>query len=221
MQLSDSALPIGRHAHAFGLERLFRDGLVQSPKDLENMIMSALTHGAARADGAATALAHGALEANCLSNLLRVDARLDLLKLTHSSQAASRRCGSRLASLAPALHTNSTLVRFVQAVANKETPGHVSVVSGAVAAATEISREDAVLMELRGVASMILSAAVRLDVIPASAAQALLASLTPEITKAAGIALHTELSEMECSAAAGLEIASMRHARDHSRLFAT
>ena len=211
MQLSDSALPIGRHAHAFGLERLFRDGLVQSPKDLENMIMSALTHGAARADGAATAL----------SNLLRVDARLDLLKLTHSSQAASRRCGSRLASLAPALHTNSTLVRFVQAVANKETPGHVSVVSGAVAAATEISREDAVLMELRGVASMILSAAVRLDVIPASAAQALLASLTPEITKAAGIALHTELSEMECSAAAGLEIASMRHARDHSRLFAT
>ena len=31
----------------------------------------------------------------------------------------------------------------------------------------------------------------------------------------------TGIGEMECGAAAGLEIASMRHARDHSRLFAT
>ncbi|OZC34743.1 urease accessory protein UreF [Marinobacter vinifirmus] len=221
MQLSDSALPIGRHAHAFGLERLFRDGRVETPQDLQSMITSALTHGVARADGAAAALAHDALGAGLLSGLLEIDARLDLLKLTASSQAASRRCGSRLASLAPAFHANSTLVKFVQEVADKKTPGHVSVVSGAVAAAMGISREDAVLMELRGVVTMILSAAVRLDVIPASAAQAMLVVLAPEIIGSAGISLGTGIGEMECGAAAGLEIASMRHARDHSRLFAT
>ncbi|MDR8810589.1 Urease accessory protein UreF [Burkholderia multivorans] len=68
---------------------------------------------------------------------------------------------------------------------------------------------------------MILSAAVRLDIVAAAASQELLAGLTPEIIAAAGIALRTGHDEMECSAAAGLEIAAMRHARDDARLFAT
>ncbi|WP_110651046.1 urease accessory protein UreF [Salinicola peritrichatus] len=221
MQLSDSALPIGRHAHAFGLERLFRDGRVDTPCALHSMIVSALIQGTARADGAATALAHDALTANDLQKLATVDARLDLLKLTGPAQAASRRCGSRLAALAPSVHSNPILAGYVAEVASKVTPGHLAVVSGTIASAAGISREDAVLLELRGVATMILSAAVRLDVIPATAAQAMLVEISPEVIKAADIALSTKLDEMECSAAAGLEIAAMRHARDHGRLFAT
>lgn len=60
MQLADSALPIGRHAHAFGLERMLRDKRVTTPDALREMIVSALIHGSARADGAGTALAHTA-----------------------------------------------------------------------------------------------------------------------------------------------------------------
>ncbi len=221
LQLSDSALPTGRHAHAMGLEQLFRDGRVQAPASLRGMIVSALLHGSARADGAATALAHDALHEGDAQSLRTVDAWLDLLKQTPSAQAASRRCGSRLAALANTFSTRATLANYVSDVAAKATPGHLAVVSGAISAAAGISREHAVLAEMRGVAAMILSAAVRLDVLPSRASQAMLASLSPEIVAASRIALQTGPDEMECSAAAGLEIAAMRHARGDGRLFAT
>jgi urease accessory protein len=221
MQLSDSALPIGRHAHAMGLERLFRDGRVQTPASLREMIVSALLQGSARADGAATALAHDALKAGDAHALKSVDAQLDLLKQTPSAQAASRRCGSRLAVLATTFSTEAVLMDYVAAVADKATPGHLAVVSGAISAAAGVSRAHAVLTEMRGVAAMILSAAVRLDVLPSRASQDMLAALSPEIIAAAGIAMQTIQQDMECSAAAGLEIAAMRHARHDGRLFAT
>src|SRR5690606_35620333 len=51
MQLSDTALPIGRHAHALGLERLLRDGRVPDDRRLRQVVVSALMQGAARCDG--------------------------------------------------------------------------------------------------------------------------------------------------------------------------
>ena len=150
-----------------------------------------------------------------------LDARLDLLKLTAPAQVASRRCGSRLAVLAPSLHADPMLAEYATAVAGKVTPGHLAVISGALAAAMGVSRENAVLAELRGVATMILSAAVRLDVLSATAAQGMMVALSTQIIAAAEIALVTRPDEMEGGAAVGLDIATMRHAREHGRLFAT
>lgn len=84
-----------------------------------------------------------------------------------------------------------------------------------------VSRENAVLAELRGVATMILSAAVRLDVLSATAAQGMMVALSTQIIAAAEIALVTRPDEIEGGAAVGLDIAAMRHAREHGRLFAT
>jgi len=113
------------------------------------------------------------------------------------------------------------LADYAAAIASARSPGHLAVISAATLAACGVSRPAAVLMELRGIATMILSAAVRLDILPAAASQAVLAGLAPEILAASRIALATALDEMECSAAAVIETAAMRHVRDHGRLFAT
>ncbi len=221
MQLSDTALPIGRHAHALGLERLLRDGRVPDERRLRQIVVSALMQGGARCDGAAASLAHQALTSGDAARLLAIDARLDCLKLTDAAQAASRRCGRRLAALASSLSRDAVLADYAAAIASARSPGHLAVISAATLAACGVSRPVAVLMELRGIATMILSAAVRLDILPAAASQAVLAGLAPEILAASRIALATALDEMECSAAAVIETAAMRHARDYGRLFAT
>ena len=51
MQLSDTALPIGRHAHALGLERLLRDGRVPDERRLRQIVVSALMQAAPAATG--------------------------------------------------------------------------------------------------------------------------------------------------------------------------
>ena len=221
LQLSDAALPIGRHAHALGLERHLREGRASDPLHLRSYSVSALLHGAARMDGAASAQAHNAMSADDLPALLAVDQRLDRMKLTCAAQTASRRCGSRLAALAPSLIAGSTLAAYCQAVRDAAAPGHLAVVTAAAAAAAQVPQRDAVVMEMRGIATLILSAAVRLDALPAAAAQILLAGLAPEILQATTIALATAPHDMGSSAAAGLEIAAMNHSREAGRLFAT
>lgn len=49
----------------------------------------------------------------------------------------------------------------------------------------------------------------------------MMVALSTQIIAAAEIALVTRPDEMEGGAAVGLDIATMRHAREHGRLFAT
>ena len=78
----------------------------------------------------------------------------------------------------------------------------------------------AVLVELRGAASSLLSVAVRLGRLPASRSQAAMVQLHAAIAGAARDALEIPLDEMR-SGALEVEIATMTHRRRDARHFMT
>jgi urease accessory protein len=83
-----------------------------------------------------------------------------------------------------------------------------------------LSTLDAVLVELRGSAASLLSAAVRLGATSATAAQTTLASLRGPMTIAAELALTIGLDELR-STAPELELYALAHPRVEARVFST
>ena len=215
LQLSDSALPIGRFAHSYGLESLLAHRPPVDENEVGEVVETAVREATGPLDGVAVAHAH---RASSVAELRELDAWLTARKLAPGARSASHSCGRRLAALAPRLTDRTPALAFAAAVGAAECDGNVAVVQGTLAAALGIEAQDAVLLELRGLAASMLSAAVRLGVLSALRSQAVQRRLAPAIEAAAGEALRLARSEAR-STALELELASLRHPRREARLF--
>jgi urease accessory protein len=218
LQLGDSALPVGRFVHSHGLEAWLAARDRPTPEQLGELVATAVCEGVAPLDGASLAHAH---RAGTIGRLMRVDARLTARKLTPASRSASQSCGRQLAALAASLAPDDKLVRELYArVRARATDGNSAVVGGTLARALGVDARSAVLVELRGAATALLSAAVRLGALAPDPAQVALAQLGPQLATATEEALELELDELR-STAPELELFALRHARADARLFAT
>jgi urease accessory protein len=103
-------------------------------------------------------------------------------------------------------------------VASGKWAGNLAMVEGAVGAGVGITREETVLIALRGHAAAILSSAVRLGRLGTTRSQALLYELTSDLQKCAQTAMDTSLDEMR-STLPELEIHAARHEHRRTRLF--
>jgi urease accessory protein len=218
VQLSDSALPIGRFVHSHGLEAWLRDHSAASDAALAELVEAAVCEGIAPLDGATVAHAH---RAESVEQLAFLDQRLTARKLSPAARNAAQACGRKLSALAPRLATDDVLIgQFAAVVARRDTDGNLAVVEGTLARAMGLSMLDAVLIELRSSAASLLSAAVRLGAMSPTTGQTILAELSATLTTAAELATTLGPDELR-SSAPELELYALAHRRTEGRLFST
>lgn len=217
LQLGDSALPIGRFVHSHGLEAWLGEHPEAGEEAIAELVESAVTEAIAPLDGAVLAMTHRARSGDELAAL---DRALTTRKLAAPARRASQACGRRLAALAARMTDDPLVCQLCAAVAAGRTDGNLAVVEGALARALGIGAEDAVLVELRGAAAGLLSAAVRLGRLEPQGAQLVLHALAPALEAAAAAALDAKLHDLRATAAE-LDVMLLAHRRADARMFMT
>lgn len=209
-QANDTAYPSGAYAHSFGLEELVETGVVQKPADLENFLKAQVLPALLTFEIPIFARAHAAAIDGNLSELLKLDAELDAWRIPAELRDASRRIGSQRLDLLAQLDPAELVSRYRELSPRSH---HL------VVAALELSGVP-VGQAARAIAfqsvSTLTAASMKLMRIGQTSCQ--------QILRRTLVALGEKIDDSLSRPVDGwfnplIEIASLRHARAHSRLF--
>jgi urease accessory protein len=217
LQLGDPSLPIGRFVHSHGLEAWLAGHPDAGELELEELVRSVILEGVGPLDGAAVALAH---RSGSLDELAELDRIVSARKTLAPARAASQACGRQLALLTPRLTDDAVARELAAAIQRRELDGNLAVVAGTLSRALGIDERSAVLLELRGAMTSLLSSALRLGRLGPIGAQTIALRLSPALVAACEAARVTPAGELH-SSAVELDVAALAHRRRDVRTFAT
>lgn len=214
LQSSDSAFPSGAFAFSSGQETLVREGRGPQAQDLlTGQILP-------RWFSFDRPFLHRAMElADRPEELLALDLRCHAQNGVERLASSSRRIGRALLSVHDRIGTPLVAAYRQQqrAQARPETTGYEPVVQGLVGAGMGLAPEEAEAGALHAVTAAFVSAAIRLGILGAIEAQALLARIAPLMAEG----LARPCPEAASSFAPLVEIAASRRSDLHANLFAT
>jgi urease accessory protein len=214
LQHGDSAFPSGSFAFSNGIEGLAALGATLDAATLGGVLAGMLRHRWATCERVAVVSARRAGAA--LPDLAALDAAFEAATLSEPMRLGSQRNGAALLTTHARLGTPGAEA-LRAAVHGGAMLGHLPVVQGALWAGLGLGEDECAALSGYTSASAMLTAAIRLGLIGAVAAQGVLTGLLGLIAElcARPIPPGTGFT----SSAHWLEIAGMRHGEDGLRLF--
>jgi urease accessory protein len=208
------AYPLGAFSFSHGLEYAVEAGTVGDAVALGRWIGTVLSSGAGRVDAALLAAAWRAVHAGDTAALDDVAERAGAWRGT--AETALESAVEGMAFLATT--RRAWPAEALDALARWPGPVALPVAVAVAAAAHGIALEATLIAYLHGFAANLVSAGVRLVPLGQSKGQALIAALEPEIAASSRRGRADRLDEIG-TAAPLLDVASMRHETQYTRLF--
>jgi urease accessory protein len=217
LQFGDSMFPVGGFAFSAGLESAVQKRVVTDARTLEAFARTAVEQ-AAMGDGIAVVCAHRAAASGDFAAVVRIDRQVYARKLSSETRAMTVRVGKKYAEMAAEVSGAPSLVAWRDRIAGGATPGCYPVSLAVNIAAQELPARDAFVVHQYGVATMILSAALRLMRIGHVETQRMLYRLNADVDAAYATAARATLADM-AGFAPVVEILAAVHVKAHVRLF--
>lgn len=218
LQITDSSFPSGAFAHSGGFEGFLAQAGPIAGDEFAALLRDVWKEQLLHSDGALGLASYRAARRGDLEGICDIDRRLYALKLNRELRVASVRTGTSFLTEASRLLRAPLVDAYAAAVDAEATPGNYATTFMTVCAATDIGEEASLLAWGYQVVTQLSAALLRLGVIGHRVATALVAQLKPDIE--AGIRELVVAEEVSVSSFAPLlEIASMAHERQYSRLF--
>lgn len=217
LQFGDSVFPVGGFAFSGGLESAIQKRVVTDAVTLHAYTRTAVEQ-AAMGDGVALVWAHRAAAAGDLAALVRIDERVYARKLSGETRVMTVRMGKKFAEMGAEVIGMPLLATWRQEIDAGATPGCYPVSLAVNFAAQGLTARDAFVVHQYGVASMILSAALRLMKVSHVDTQRILYRLDAGADAAYEAASATRLADM-AGFAPLIEVLAAVHVKAHVRLF--
>jgi len=217
LQFGDSMFPIGGFSFSCGLESAIQKGVVTDITTLAAYVRTAVEQ-AARGDGIALIAAHNAATAADFDTLVQIDKVVFARKLSEETRTMTIRMGKKFTEIGLQIVDIPLLHRWYEYIEAGATPGCYPISLAINFAGQNLSVREAFVVHQYGVASMILSASLRLMRISHMETQRILYDLNARVDKDYQIAAKARLSDM-AGYAPLTEILAAVHTKAHVRLF--
>ena len=212
------AFPIGAFSYSHGLETAAASGGVHDWETLQRSIAAILTHGAGRIDADTLRDAHRATAAQDLEALTAANRRGLAYRATSELALETAAQGAAFFATCRAAWPDHFLDRWAAVPEGAGETVCYAAAAGAVTARSDIPLGCALTAYLQAMAANLVSAGLRLGIIGQTDGQRILAALEPLVGTAVASALTRNPAAFG-SATLAIDLASMAHETQYSRLF--
>ena len=208
------AYPLGAYAYSHGLEQAVEARLVREADGVKRYVATMLRAGAGRSDAGLFAAAHRAAADDDMAEI----AKLAELAMAWRATAETALEASAQGAAFMSVTRTSWPHPMLDALAELPVAPSLPIAVAVAAAAHDVPLAPALLAYLHAIAANLVSAGVRLVPLGQSDGQRILAALETDVAAAQEAAMSTPLDEIGTSAAM-IELCSMRHENQYTRLF--